>query len=58
MKLEEYTNHQLLKDFRDAVCDRNYNPNPEPYNTSGFTEDELEEEILKRMRWESYEPES
>lgn len=49
MNIENLTNFELLLHFKDAVCDKNYNPSSEDYNKSGFSYDELEEEILKRM---------
>jgi hypothetical protein len=43
------SNNQLLSAFKDAVSDNNYNPTSTPYNDSGFSYDELESEILRRM---------
>lgn len=48
-KLEDYSNSELLKHFKDAVCDRNNNPSSEDYNKSAYSHDELEQEVLKRM---------
>jgi hypothetical protein len=48
-KLENLSNWQLLEHFREAVMDRNYNPTSKDYNQSGFTYEELEDEILRRM---------
>ena len=48
-----FTNTQLISHFKDAVVDDNYNHMELPgedYNTSGFSVDELEKEILRRMR--------
>ena len=53
MNIEKLTNYELLEHFKDAVCDKNYNPSSENYNKSGFTYDELEGEILKRMNNET-----
>jgi hypothetical protein len=47
--IRELSKHQLLSHFKDAVADYNYNPTSTPYNDSGFSYDELESEILKRM---------
>ena len=47
--LNELSNHMLLEHFTDAVADKNYNPSSEDYNQSGFTYDELKNEILTRM---------
>ena len=49
MKIEKLSNHELMAHFKDAVCDNNYNPSSEPYNKSGFTYDELENEIYNRF---------
>ena len=48
-KLEEMTSLTLLQHFENAVCDKNYNPSSEDYNKSGFTYEELVNEILNRM---------
>lgn len=48
-KIENLDDYLLLSHFKDAVCDKNYNPSSKDYNQSGFTYDELENEILKRM---------
>lgn len=49
MSIENFTNHELLGHFEDAICDKNYNPSSEDYNQSGFTYYQLLEEILVRM---------
>lgn len=43
------SDYVLLEHFKDAICDRNYNPSGEDYNKSGFSLFELESEILFRM---------
>lgn len=53
MKLREMTNYQLLSHYNEAVCDSNYNPSSKDYNQSGYTLEQLENEILNRM--ETYE---
>lgn len=47
--IKDLTNHQLVENFKEAVMDYNYNPTSTPYNESGFSLDELESEILRRM---------
>lgn len=47
--IEDFDNYELLTHFKDAVCDRHYNPSGDDYNESGFSYDELETELLKRM---------
>jgi hypothetical protein len=49
IELEDYSNSELLEHFKDAVCDRNYNPSSEDYNKSGYSYSELQQEIQKRM---------
>ena len=48
-KIEDFDNYELLTHFKDAVCDRHYNPSGDDYNESGFSYDELETELLRRM---------
>ena len=48
-KLEKMSSLTLLEHFEDAVCDKNYNPSSENYNESGFSYEELRNEILNRM---------
>lgn len=47
--MEKFSNTELLNHYYDACCDSNYNPTNRQYNQSGFTFDELENEILNRM---------
>lgn len=42
-------NYSLIGHFKDAVMDMNYNPTSEDYNQSGFTYEELEAEIGRRL---------
>ena len=48
--ITSFSDTQLINYFKDAVMDDNYNPSSVSYNTSGFSVDELEKEILRRMR--------
>lgn len=47
--IKEMSDYVLIEHFKDAICDRNYNPSGEDYNKSGFSLFELESEILFRM---------
>lgn len=47
MEIKSLTNTQLLNHFKDAVADHHYSPFAESLNKSGFSLDELEEEILQ-----------
>jgi len=49
MEIKSLTNTQLLNNFKDAVADNHYSPFAESLNKSGFTLEELENEILERM---------
>ena len=51
-QINNLTNEQLLDYYKDAICDKHYNPSGESFNVSGFSLYELEEEILKRMEGE------
>lgn len=51
-QINNLTNEQLLDYYKDAICDKHYNPSNELYNKSIFSLSELEEEILKRMEGE------
>lgn len=48
-KIKKISSHALLSYYKEAVMDDNYNPSNEYYNQSGFTLEELENEILTRM---------
>ena len=47
--MEKFTNYELLGHFRDAICDNNYNPSGDEYNESGYSLNELHNEVIKRM---------
>lgn len=49
MEIKNLTNTELLEHFKDAVADNHYSPFAESLNKSGFSLDELENEILQRM---------
>lgn len=49
MKIHKLPTYRLISDFKDAVRDDNYNPSSKPYNESGFTLDELECELYRRL---------
>jgi hypothetical protein len=51
--IESLSDYNLVGSFKNAVCDDNYNPTSTPYNDSGFSLDELENEILRRMNNDS-----
>ena len=48
-KIKTLSNYELIEAFKDAVMDNNYNPSNKDYNESGFTLDELESEIYRRL---------
>lgn len=49
MDIKNLSDSTLLDYFKQATCDENYNPSSIPYNQSGFTLQELEDEVLSRM---------
>lgn len=49
MKIEKLNNYLLLAYYDDAIRDENYNPSDMLYNDSGFTLNELREELLRRI---------
>lgn len=49
-KIQNIGEVQLLEYYRAAICDNHYNPQSAPYNISGFTLEELEEEIYRRLQ--------
>jgi len=49
MKITKLDNYTLLEHYQDAIKSFHYNPTDTDYNQSGFSLDELEDEILRRM---------
>jgi hypothetical protein len=47
--IEDLTTDELIECFKDAVCDRNYNPSSESYNQSGFSYKQLLTELYRRL---------
>ena len=46
--IESLETSDLIRYFENAVCDKNYNPSSSDYNQSGFSYDELKQEIYRR----------
>lgn len=55
--IKKLNNNALLYYYNQAIRNSHYNPSDTNYNDSGFTESELEDEVLLRMNWESYKQE-
>lgn len=58
-KLEEMPSYTLIGYYKEAVMDYNYNPTDKKYNQSGYTLEELENEVLNRINYvNEIEPET
>ena len=49
LSIEDLSTDELLQHFKDAVCDKHYNPGQTDYNKSEWTLNELEREIERRL---------
>lgn len=48
-KLQKFNDYELLNHFEDAVRESHYHPYGEPYNKSGYSYDQLRNELKRRL---------
>lgn len=48
--IKEWSNYYLLECFKIAIKDDHYNPTNKTYNDSGYSLDQIERELYRRLK--------